>query len=279
MAIDPESVGYETPSIEYAYSWRDTDLYALGVGAKADEELDFLYEGRGPEVLPTFGTIPTFEAFDGLVDRIGCDRSGMVHHSQSIEVLKPLRPEARLYVRGRVDGIYDLKRMAMSVFVIDAFDEEDDLVLRGEVMIVLLKDGGFGGPRPPRTERVSPPERAPDFERRERVADTQALLYRLNGDTNPLHADPAFAASVGYERPILHGLCTFGYAGRTVVSRVCGGDPTRLRSLRGQFSNPVFPGETLVVRGWNEAGRTILAVSTEERRDEVCLSNAYAVLR
>lgn len=279
MAIDPESVGYETPSIEYAYSWRDAVLYALGVGAAADEELDFLYEGRGPKVLPTFGTIPTFEAFDALVDRIGCDRSGMVHHSQSIEVSKPLRPEARLRVKGEVDGIYDLKRMAMSVFVIDAFDEDDDLVLRGEVTLVLLKDGGFGGPRPPRTERVSPPERAPEFERRERLADTQALLYRLNGDTNPLHADPAFAESVGFDRPILHGLCTFGYAGRAVLSGACDGDPTRMKSLRGQFSKPVFPGETLVVRGWNQAGRIVLEVSTEERPREVCLSNAYAVLR
>jgi acyl dehydratase len=279
MAIDPDSVGYETPTIEYAYSWRDTVMYALGVGATADEELDFLYEGRGPAVLPTFGTIPTFVAFDALVDRIGCDRSGMVHHSQSIVISKPLRPEARLRVRGKVDGIYDLKRMAMSVFVIDAFDDHDELVVRGEVTLVLFKDGGFGGRRPPRAERVSPPDREPDFETRERVAETQALLYRLNGDFNPLHADPAFAESVGYERPILHGLCTFGYAGRAVVSRVCDGDPARLKSLRGQFSKPVFPGETLVVRGWTEAERVILALSTAERPQEVCMSNAYAGLR
>ncbi len=279
MAIDPSSLGYQTPPIEYAYSWRDTVIYALGVGATADRELDFLYEGRGPLILPTFGTIPTFEAFDALVDRIGCDRSGMVHHSQSLEVCKPLRPEGRLRVQGRVDGIYDLKRMAMSVFIIDAFDEEGDRVARGEVTVVLLKDGGFGGPRPPRPERVSPPEREPDFESRERVAETQALLYRLNGDYNPLHADPAFAKSVGFDRPILHGLCTFGYAGRAVVREVCEGDPARMQSLRGQFSNPVFPGETLVVRGWDEGARTILAVVTEERPQQLCLSNAYALLR
>ena len=278
MAIDPKSVGYETPPIEFSYSWRDTVVYALGVGASADEELDFLYEGRGPKVLPTFCTIPTFKAFDALVDRIGCDRSGMVHHAQDARVLKPLRPNATLTVRGRVDGLYDLKRLAMSVFIIDAFDEEGEHVIRGEVTLVLLKDGGFGGERPPRAKRISLPEREPDFETRELVAPTQALLYRLSGDYNPLHADPEFAAKVGFDRPILHGLCTFGYAGRAVLSRVCGGDPERLQRLHSQFSSPVFPGETLIVRGWKEGDRVLLAAGTEERPKEPCLSQAFAVL-
>ena len=278
MAIDPESLGYETPPIEFDYDWRDTVVYALGVGA-TEEELDFLYEGRGPKVLPTFCTIPTFAAFDALVDRIGCDRSGMVHHSQEMAVHKPLRPNAKLSVQGRVDGLYDLKRMAMSVFVIDAFDDEGDLIIRGEVTLVLLKDGGFGGARPPKSERVAIPEREPDFETAERVPMTQALLYRLSGDYNPLHADPEFASRVGFDRPILHGLCTFGYAGRAVVNQACGGDPARLSRLRGQFSNPVFPGDTLVVRGWNEGERVTLTVSTEERPGELCLSQAYAVVR
>ena len=125
MPIDVDSLGYETPPIEFAYDWRDTVVYALGVGATADE-LDFVYEGRGPKVLPTFCTIPTFTAFDALVDRIGCDRSGMVHHSQEMTLYKPLQPSAKLEVRGTVDGLYDLKRMAMSVFVIDAYDEAGD---------------------------------------------------------------------------------------------------------------------------------------------------------
>jgi acyl dehydratase len=279
MAIDPKSLGYETPPIEFRYTWRDTIVYALGVGASPDEELDFLYEGRGPKVLPTFCTIPTFAVFDALVDRIGCDRSGMVHHSQEMNIFKPLRPNAKLEVRGRVDRLYDLKRMAMSVFVIDAHDEQGDLIIRGEVTLLLLKDGRFGGSRPPRSEREPMPEREPDFETQDRVAPTQALLYRLSGDYNPLHADPEYAAKVGFDRPILHGLCTFGYAGRSVVSQVCGGDPDRVATLRGQFSNPVFPGDTLVVRGWNQGERVILSVSTEERPDELCLSHAYAVIR
>ena len=277
MAIDPQSLGYETPPIAFDYTWRDAVVYALGVGATT-EELDFLYEGRGPRVLPTFCTIPTFSAFDALVDRIGCDRSGMVHHSQDITVYKPLQPEATLEVKGRVDGLYDLKRMAMSVFVIDAYDTDGDLIIRGEVTLLLLKDGRFGGPRPPKSERRPVPERPPDFETRERIPPTQALLYRLSGDTNPLHADPAFAAHVGFDRPILHGLCTFGYAGRSVLREACEGRVERLKRLRAQFSNPVFPGDTLVVRGWREGQEILLGASTEERPNELCLSQAFAVI-
>ena len=213
------------------------------------------------------------------VDRIGCDRQGMVHHSQQMDIFKPLKPNARLRVSGKVAGLYDLKRLAMSVFSIDAYDEEDDLIARGEVTLVLRNDGGFGGERPPKTARVDLPDREPDFEVNDRVEPSQALLYRLSGDYNPLHADPEFAAEAGFDRPILHGLCTYGFAGRAVVKEACGGDPDKLATFRGQFSNPVFPGDTLVIRGWNEAERWILGVTTEQRPDKPCLSNAYAALR
>jgi acyl dehydratase len=279
MPIDLDSLGYETSAITYAYTWKDTVLYALGVGATPDRELDFLYEGRGPKVVPTYCTIPTFVAFDELVDRIGCDRSGMVHHSQEARVYKPLRPNDTLEVRGRVDGLYDLKRVAMAVFVIDAYDGDGDLAVRGEVTLALLRDGRFDGPRPPKAERVSLPDRAADFESVERIPETGALLYRLNGDLNPLHADPAFAEKVGFERPILHGLCTFGYAGRALVRHACGGDPDRFHSLRAQFSSPVFPGDTLVVRGWHDDQRVLLSASTEERPNEPCLTQAWASIR
>jgi acyl dehydratase len=279
MSIDAQSLGYETPPIDFNYTWRDTVVYALGVGASADAELDYLYEARGPKVLPTFCTIPTFAVFDTLVDRIGCDRGGMVHHSQQVDLFKPLRPNARLRMTGKVAALYDVKRLAISVFSIDAYDEDDALISRGEVTLLLRNDGGFGGEGPPRTERVQIPEREPDFETHDQVGPTQALLYRLSGDYNPLHADPDFAARAGFDKPILHGLCTYGYAGRAVVNHACGGDPDVLRRLRGQFSNPVFPGDTLIIRGWDEGERVILDVTTKERPDKPCLSNAYAVLR
>lgn len=279
MAIDPSSLGYQTPVIDYEYGWRDAVLYALGVGAKADVELDYLYEGRGPKVVPTFGTIPTFSAFDLLVDRIGCDRRGMIHHGQRLDLCKPLAPHGRLRITGRVTGLYDLKRMAMSVFSIEARDEAGELAVRGEVTLVLRNDGGFGGERPPRSGRIAAPDGKPDFELRERISEEQALLYRLNGDTNPLHADPDFAARAGFDRPILHGLCTFGYVGRAVVRAACHGEAAALATLRAEFSSPIYPGDTLVVRGWQQNTRVILGVTTEERPAEPCLRNAYASLR
>lgn len=279
MAIDPQALGFETPPIEFRYGWRDAVIYALGVGATAPNDLDLLYEGRGPRVLPTFATIPTFAAFDALVDRIGCDRVGMVHHSQRLELAQALPPEAILRVTGRVSGLYDLKRFAMSVFDIEARNERDEVVVRGGVTLLLRNDGGFGGPRPPRMERVTIPSRPADFEVRETIPATQALLYRLNGDYNPLHADPAFASEAGFDRPILHGLCTFGYAGRVVLAEGCDGDPVRLATLQGQFSAPVFPGDSLVIEGWKEDARVVVRVTTEGRPDEVALSHAYAELR
>ncbi len=279
MAIDPETVGYQTDSIEFCYTWRDTVVYALGVGATADTNLDFLYEGRGPKVLPTFASIPTFAAFDALVDKIGCDRQGMVHHGQRLEVLKALQPNACLEVTGRVAGLYDLRRVAMALFDIEAKDEEGDTVARGVVTLALRNDGKFGGDRPPRSERIPPPEREPDFEVRETIPPTQALLYRLSGDYNPLHADPEFAAEAGFDRPLLHGLCTFGYAGRAVVNEVCDGDPERFAALQGQFTAPVYPGDTLIIRGWKAEGRVFLSVAADARPADLCLSNAYAELR
>lgn len=279
MAIDPQSIGYQTPPIEFGYTWRDVVVYALGVGASAEHDLAFLYEGHGPLVFPTFATIPTFAAFDALVDRIGCDRVGMVHHAQRLELHKTLAPEATLRVVGKVAGLYDLRRMATSVFEIEAFDESGELAVRGIVTLVLRNDGGFGGERPPRAERVNPPDRQPDFEVRERVPENQALLYRLSGDHNPLHADPTFAAKAGFDRPILHGLCTFGYAGRAALGHAAGGDPARLGALQGQFSAPVFPGDTLVIQGWQEGERVLLQVTTDARPSEVCLSQAYAEIQ
>lgn len=279
MAIDPETVGYRTDPIEFCYTWRDTVVYALGVGATADEDLDFLYEGRGPKVLPTFASIPTFAAFDALVDAIGCDRRGMVHHSQRIEVSKALKPNDRLKVTGRVAGLYDLKRFAMSVFDIEANDEAGDTIAKGVVTLVLRNDGKFGGDPPPRSKRIAPPEREPDFEVREMVPPTQALLYRLSGDYNPLHADPIFAADAGFDRPILHGLCTLGYAGRAVLNESCDGDPERFAALQGRFSAPAFPGDTLIIRGWKADDRVFLSVTTEARPGDLCVSNSYAELR
>ena len=277
MPLRPETVGETTDPLVHSYHWKDVVLYALGVGATRDE-LDYLYEKRGPRVLPTYAVIPAFAAMDELFDKTGGDLLGVVHGGQAIRLHRPFGPEEKLFTTGRVAGIYDMKRMAQAIFTTETKDAAGGLVCETEWVILFRNDGGFGGDRPPPTERNRKPDRAPDFEVSEKTSNEQALLYRLNGDLNPLHADPAIGEKAGFGQPILHGLCTYGYAGRAVLQSVCDGDPARFKELKGQFRKPVWPGETLITRGWEEDGKIIVRVCTAERPDEDCFTNAYAVV-
>ena len=277
MALRSEVVGDTTDTLVHQLEWKDAVLYALGVGAKR-EELDYLFEARGPRVLPTYAVIPAFAAMDLLFDKTGGDLLGVVHGAQAITLHRPFIAGEKLFTTGKVDGVYDMKRMAQAVFTTETKDAGGGLVCETEWLILFRNDGGFGGERPPQSVRNRKPEREPDFEITEKTSEEQALLYRLSGDLNPLHADPAIGEKAGFGQPILHGLCTYGYAGRAVLQAVCGGDPAKLKSLRGQFRKPVWPGETLITRGWREGDEVILRVSTAERPDEDCFTNAYATI-
>jgi acyl dehydratase len=146
------------------------------------------------------------------------------------------------------------------------FDNVFSIFVRGE--------GGFGGERGPEAVKADAPNRAPDFEVTEATTREQALLYRLSGDLNPLHADPNMAKFGGFDRPILHGLCTFGHAGRAILKGACGGDPSKLKSFGARFAGVVFPGDTLTTRGWREGEHYIVTTATQEGK--VVLSNAIA---
>jgi acyl dehydratase len=275
MALDPKAVGKKTPELVHEVGWKETALYALGCGAKL-RELDFLYEKRGPKVLPTYAVVPAFPACTALMTAVGGDVTGIVHGAQKITLHRPFAPEGRLVTVGRVAGIYDMKKLATCIIATETRDGAGALVAETEWQIIFRFDGNFGGERPPKTERVSTPEREPDFRVEEATAPEQALLYRLSGDLNPLHADPEMAESVGFGRPILHGLCTYGYVGRAVLHQACGSDPARLKSLSGQFRRPVWPGDTLVVEGWKEGSRVVLRALCRERPDEPVFGNAWA---
>lgn len=275
MALKPEAEGKTTAELVHEYDWKDVALYALGVGART-RELDFLYEGRGPKVLPTYAVVPSFFACGELLPVLGGDLLGVVHGGQRIRLHKPFAPKGRLTTVGKAAGIYDLKRMAQAVITTETRDDGGDLVCETEWSIIFRLDGGFGGKAPPPSEKVRPPDREPDFRVEEATSPEQALLYRLNGDTNPLHADPEIGEKAGFGRPILHGLCTYGYAGRAVLHECCDGDPSRLKSLSGQFRKPVWPGDTIVTEGFWEDGRVVLRTSTKERPGEYVFSNAYA---
>ena len=278
-SLNLDSVGKQTQPQSFTYRWRDTVLYALGVGARADGELNHLYEGRGPKVLPTFGEVPAFATFDSMFELVGGDMLGVVHGGEILRLHRPFSPADTLSTVGEVSGVYDLKRLAVGVFKTRTTDQNGALVCETESEIIFRNDGGFGGEKPPRRPKVLIPDRSPDFVAEETTTPEQALLYRLNGDLNPLHADPAIAQASGFDRPILHGLCTFGIVGRVVLQHACNGDPSRFAAIGGKFTKPVWPGDTLIIEGWSENQKVVLRVKTLEQPDEVCFANAYAELR
>ena len=250
MGLDQNSVGYESEAFEFEYDWKSVVLYALGIGATSDE-LDYLYEGRGPRVYPTFAVVPAYEPIQALIQKVGLNTASMVHGAQTVTVSAPLPPSGRLTTRARVAGIYDMKRMSQVVLTTRT-QNGDTVVCETEWSLLGLSDGGFGGPSPPRGTRLSIPDgAAPLWQFEQSISNEQALLYRLSGDHNPLHADPDFAAQAGFPQgPILHGLCTFGFLARAVTRCACGGDSFRLRTLGAQFRRPTWPGDNLRVEGY-----------------------------
>jgi len=276
MSLDLAAVGYETEPFSFEYDWKTAALYALGVGCKR-EELDYLYEARGPWVVPTFAVVPAYPALEPLVKKAGADMTKVVHGAQSITLHDAIPANGVLSTVAKIDGIYDLKRLSQVVFSTRT-ESEGKLLFETEWTLVVRDTGGFGGPRPPKSKAPKlPSDSTPLFEQTETVSPEQALLYRLSGDLNPLHADPQFAADVGFEQgPILHGLCTYGYVGRAVIRGACDGDPKRLKKLTVQFKKPVWPGEKLRTVGFRtEDGRIALAAYAADR-PEVVVGGAWA---
>lgn len=277
MALDLDQLGATTQTFQLDYDWKNLALYALGIGARR-EDLDFVYEGRGPRVYPTFGVVPSYPVLTELMDRSGGDVASVVHGAQTVRVHAPLPPRGTLLTVGKIAAMYDLKRMAQLVLTTET-RLDDELVYSTEWSLVFRADGGFGGPRPDKRKTVRvPQDRAPDFTFAEDIPEQQALLYRLSGDTNPLHADPEFALSVGFEQgPILHGLATFGYIGRALVHGYLGGDASRIRTLHAQFSNPVWPGDHFITNGYVLDAEVALQ-SFAGGRPAAVVTNCYAEL-
>ncbi|MBM4381252.1 MAG: SCP2 sterol-binding domain-containing protein, partial [Deltaproteobacteria bacterium] len=284
------ALGMEMPPIESRYDERDLSLYALGVGAGRqpmdEKELHQVYErnSEGFWPLPTYGVIPAVNAILGALAEgksipglnYGLDR--VLHGEQYMELTRPLPPAAKLRHQGKVSEIWDKGRHALVVFHVDSFDADSgELLVKNDLSLVIRGAGGWGGERFPSTD-VTYPDRAPDAVVTEKTDASQALLYRLSGDWNPLHVDPEFAKAFGFERPILHGLCTFGFVGRAVVNAVMNGDPRRFKSIKVRFVDSVFPGETIRTEIWKEsAGRVLVRASVVER-NKVVLSNAAVEL-
>ncbi|HET9960604.1 MAG TPA: MaoC/PaaZ C-terminal domain-containing protein [Polyangiaceae bacterium] len=269
MNLDLSTVGQRTEAFPFEYDFHQTILYALGVGARK-EELDFLYEGRGPKVLPSFAVVPSYAATAVLFERTRSDLTRLLHQAQTVRLHRPLPAAAKLETVGIVKGIYDMKRFAQIVLVTESTCR-GELLFETEWTLIVRDAGNFGGPRPPKSEIFRPESgQEPAFKTEASTSPEQALLYRLCGDLNPLHADPEFAQAAGFnEGPILHGLCTFGVATRAIVQHL-GGDVGRVRSLSAQFRKPVWPGDTIRTEGYALAnGRLAFEAFAADRPDPV----------
>lgn len=265
MPFDLSAVGAELPPFRHAYTTKDVALYALACGA-TEEELDLVLESRGPKVLPTFSVVFVLSALTDALQRLGGNILMLVHGGQRCAVPRPLPPEAEVVTTARIDAVYDKGKGALAIFRTDSRDAAGSHLAETEWQIFYRGEGNFGGPRGPEPEVVEPAEgEAPATVIEMATRPEQALLYRwASGDPNPIHLEPAVAQQVGFARPILHGLCTFGHAARALVQSQCGGDADRLRTFEGRFSKPVLPGQTLSTAVWPRPGGALFSTRVGE---------------
>jgi acyl dehydratase len=201
----------------------------------------------------------------------------LLHGEQEVVLHKPLPPECKVKGQTRIADIYDKGKAALVIIELNVRDENDDPLYTNRMSLFLRGEGGFGGPAGPKVQN-QPPERAPDGQRESLTLPQQALLYRLNGDKNPLHCDPDFAAKGGFDRPIIHGLCSYGVVCKAVVDGALDGDPTRVARYAARFRGVGYPGETYLTSWW-KVGNTLLIEARSKERDAVIISNAVIEVR
>ena len=262
MALDHGIVGVRRGP--WTRSWTSTDslTYALGVGAgqlDPTTELAFTTEntaGVAQQALPTYAIV--IAQFGGpQIGLQGVDFTQLLHAEQALTMHRPMPVAGSVSLTSTVTDIFDKGKGALVVNEVTAIDPDDGVpVFTTRSSVFIRGEGGFGGDRGP-SAAFAVPERPADAELRFPTSVNQALLYRLSGDHNPLHTDPAFAAAGGFDRPILHGLCTYGVAVRLLLGEFCDGDASRLRAVSGRFTKPVWPGDELVVTAWAD-GDTVL---------------------
>lgn len=269
MALDLSAVGAKTAVYDYPYDWKILATYALGIGAKKDE-LPYVYEAKGPKVYPTFAVVPSFAPMGEMVGKTQGSLASILHGGQSVRIHKKIPSEGVAKTVATLDGIYDMKKMAQAI-VKTKTEINGELVFETESSIIFRGEGGWGGAPPPKQEIPEIPDgMQPTWTHEEKTSPEQALLYRISGDQNPLHADPDFAKMVGFPAPILHGLCSYGFVARAVILEALGGDGDRVKFYSAQFRKPVWPGETIRTEGYDLGnGVTAVKAYAADRPDPV----------
>ncbi|MDX3531692.1 MaoC/PaaZ C-terminal domain-containing protein [Streptomyces sp. ID05-39B] len=279
MPIDAaKALAAEPRTGEITWDRKDVLLYHLGVGAGVPatdpDELRYTLESR-LHVLPSFATVAGSGSpgvISGLsLPGVDVDLASVLHGGQSLTLHRPLPAEGTATATGRIAAVYDKGKAAVLVMRTEVTDADGPL-WTNDAQIFVRGEGGWGGDRGP-SARLDPPAGDPDKTVERHIREDQALLYRLSGDWNPLHADPDFAQAAGFDRPILHGLCTYGTTLKAVVDTLLDGDVTRVRAYATRFAGVVFPGETLRIRMWRGEGEVRVAVSAADRADAPVLAD------
>lgn len=268
MSIDPSKVGLEGEPRDRAWDSKDCLLYAVGVGCGTDE-LEFATE-KDQKVLPTFAVI--IGGGGVPLNKIGDFNFAMlVHGEQAIYFEKPIPTEGIITSQGKIVEIWDKGSGAVIVTESNSIDKKTgELIFKTRSSVFLRGEGGFGGDRGPKAEKFDP-GRAPDKQITYKTREDQALTYRLSGDRNPLHSDPEFAKRGGFDRPILHGLCTYGFTGRALLNSYCKDQPEKFKAIEGRFSKPVMPGDELTISMWQEGNNVLFQTKTQD--DVVVIDN------
>ncbi|XP_040597765.1 peroxisomal multifunctional enzyme type 2 [Mesocricetus auratus] len=279
------AVGYKLPSFSSSYTELESIMYALGVGAsvKNPKDLKFVYEGSADfSCLPTFGVIVAQKSMmnGGLAEIPGLsiNFAKVLHGEQYLELYKPLPRSGELKCEAVVADILD--KGSGIVIVMDVYSYSGkELICYNQFSVFVVGSGGFGGKRTSEKLKaaVAVPKRPPDAVLRDSTSLNQAALYRLSGDWNPLHIDPSFAGIAGFEKPILHGLCTFGFSARHVLQQFADNDVSRFKAIKVRFAKPVYPGQTLQTEMWKEGNRIHFQTKAQETGD-IVISNAYVDL-
>ncbi len=272
MPLNPDSVGAVGDVRTMSWNSKDALLYAVGIGA-GQEDLAFSTENTKDVqqvVFPTFAVVAgsgTTSPGKSAMSEIGSFNFAMlVHGSQAITLHRPIPVEAEATVQDKVVAMYDKGKAAVVVTEAETKLKSGEPLWTTRSSVFIRGEGGWGGDRGPSGPQNEPPASAPDHEVTLQTLADQAFVYRLSGDRNPLHTDPSFAAIGGFDRPILHGLCTYGFTGRALLKALCNNDVSKFKHIEGRFSSPVMPGDALTIRMWKvSAGETLFTTSVGDR--------------